>query len=787
MGWASQRTTGTPREYQLDKGGSQPVAGLPYVGIVKNTNDPIRAGRIQVWIKEFGNDNPADEDTWKTMSPVLPFYGTTEQFGTDTGEGSFVGNKQSYGMWWTAPDIDTQVVCIFGAGDPNQGYYIGSLVKPGINHMLPAIGSSRNYKLDNSPQSEYFRNATRLPVTEINDENPQIDGNPRFFAQPKPVHSVVAAEMLQQGLINDPVRGPIGSNAQRESPSQVFGMSTPGRPIYSGGLSEQDIRQRLESGAVLPQDAIIIARRGGHSIVMDDGDLTGQDQLIRIRTAKGHQITMSDSGDSFYIIHANGQTWMEFGSQGTVDVYATNSINFRSAGDINLHADRSVNINARALVNIRGERSVAIESNLISANADQAMLLYSDSFLGIKSDGSLSLKATKAGTWDGGSNMVLSAGCIALNSGDAPDVPEPSKITLQNLPDTTFEPNRGWVVQPGKIQTIATRVPTHEPYPFHGRGVTATADLQDTGEGQPFPREVDERFDSIQDTTFDAIALEQYEDQAPAAFSIGSISPEQVTGMLAQSSFNVDQDAFTLSDELGVGKYGFSPDQLEAAGYLKPGTVEFYLTDGTATASEILRSPNVWSGQAGVTNVAALLSDPRLQDAVQTDLYQLSLQGLRSQGIVTGDENPAKLAGIIQAGSKYGAETVRDWIKGTVQDETILTDLNKLGRSAQYAVQLVDQKVSSAIQGFSTVPPTSTNVTGRNLIDDAVSAVIGNPKVPSPDYGGRIRDARFDFYDNVADADLTYTGDDEIVLARINTERARRGLPPLGPGGTILT
>ena len=180
--------------------------------------------------------------------------------------------------------------------------------------------------------------------------------------------------------------------------------------------------------------------------------------------------------------------------------------------------------------------------------------------------------------------------------------------------------------------------------------------------------------------------------------------------------------------------------------------------------------------------MAALLSDPRLQDAVQTDLYQLSLQGLRSQGIVTGDENPAKLAGIIQAGSKYGAETVRDWIKGTVQDETILTNLNKLGRSAQYAVQLVDQKVSSAIQGFSTVPVTSTNVTARNLIDDAVTNVIGNPKVPSPNYVGTL-----DFYANTSDADLTYTGDDEIVLARINNERARRGLPPLGPGGTILT
>ena len=125
---------------------------------------------------------------------------------------------------------------------------------------------------------------------------------------------------------------------------------------------------------------------------------------------------------------------------------------------------------------------------------------------------------------------------------------------------------------------------------------------------------------------------------------------------------------------------------------------------------------------------------------------------------------------------------MRDWIKGTVQDTNILSDINKLARSAQYAVQLVDQKVSSAIQGFSTVPLTSTNVTARNLIDGAVSDIIGNPKVPSPTYTGT-----FDFYANVADADLTYSGDDEIVLARINSERARRGLPPLGPGGTILT
>ncbi len=775
-----QRSRGRGQGYKFDRGG-MPTEFGPFIGVVKNNVDPTRAGRLQVWIEQFSGDNEEDDTLWRTVSYIPPFYGVTPQSGTDQGAGTYVGNPNSYGMWFTPPDLETQVICFFVGGDPTQGYYIGCVPDQGITHMVPSIGAAKRYQADNKAQEPYFKDAVQLPVTEINDENEAVFNNPRYFDQPKPVHSYVAGQMIQQGLIKDVLRGPITSSSQRESPSSVFGISTPGRAVYQGGLNEETIKQQVESGALKPTDVKVVGRRGGHSIVMDDGDLQGYDNLIRIRTAKGHQITMSDSGDSFYIIHANGQTWMEFGSQGTVDVYATNSINFRSAGDINLHADRSVNINAKFLVNIRGERSVAIESNLISANADKAILLYSDSFVGIKSDGTLSLKATKAGTWDGGSNMVLSAGCIALNSGDAPDVPEPAKITLQNLPDTTFEQNRGWVVQPGKLQTIATRAPTHEPYPFHGRGITATADLQDPGEGLTFPAEVNERYDTIQDTEFDAIALEQYEDQDPAAFSIGSISPEQVTGMLAQSSYNVDQDAFEISDDLGVGKYGFSAEQLEASGYLKPGTVEFYLSDGTATLTEILGSPNVWSGQAGVTSVASLLSDPRLQDAVQTDLYQLSLVDLRSQGVVTGTEDAAKLAGLIQAGSKYGAAGVKEWIKGTVQDTTVLSDINKLARSAQYAVQLTDQKVSSAIQGFSTVPATSTNVTARNLIDGAVADVIGNPKVPTPNYVGGL-----DFYANVSDSDLTYTGDDEIVLARVNSERARRGLPPLGPGGTIL-
>jgi hypothetical protein len=123
----------------------------------------------------------------------------------------------------------------------------------------------------------------------------------------------------------------IGSTSQRESPSGCYGISTPGRAIYLGGIGggaggDAGITNQ-ELQAAQPSAVNVIARRGGHTLVMDDGDLNGNDNLIRIRTSKGHQITMSDDGNCLYICHANGQSWIELGQEGTMDVYTTNSVN----------------------------------------------------------------------------------------------------------------------------------------------------------------------------------------------------------------------------------------------------------------------------------------------------------------------------------------------------------------------------------------------------------------------------------------------------------------------------
>lgn len=477
------RSKGRAPGYRFDRGGTPTEFG-PFIGVVVNNIDPTRAGRLQVWIQQFGAttaDGAPDfdaKDTWRTVNYIPPFYGATPHTGTTQGAGTFLGNQQSYGMWFTPPDLYTQVICFFVGGDPNQGYYMGCVPDLTINHMVPAIGASSQFELENAAQKAYFADVTQLPVTEINNENNAVYEQPRFFDQKRPVHSFVAAEMLQQGLITDTIRGPITSSSQRESPSAVFGISTPGRAIYQGGLTERDIRQQVESGSLRPEQVEVIARRGGHSLVMDDGDLDGADNLVRIRTAKGHQITMSDDGDCFYIIHANGQTWLEFGVEGTVDVFATNSVNVRTQGAINLHADKDININAGADINIKAKNIKLEATEDMSLLSTNKTTIYSSSLVGIKSDGTLNCQST-TGAWDGGSSLNLIAASIGLNSGGSASVEAPSSLKDLELPDVKFVVDVGWVVEEGVLKSIVTRAPTHEPYPYHNEGVNVQVSLDE--------------------------------------------------------------------------------------------------------------------------------------------------------------------------------------------------------------------------------------------------------------------------------------------------------------------
>ena len=481
-----QRNKGVASNYRFDRGGMSAIFG-PFVGVVKNNVDPTRQGRLQVFIEQLAGTNPEDETLWRTVSYCSPFYGATppqpgKKGSTDTVGGYLDGNPQSYGMWFTPPDLGVSVLCFFAGGDPNLGYYMGCIPDQGMTHMIPAIGASTKFDLQNSDQKSYYLGATVLPVTEINPNNEQIDDNPQFYNQPKPVHSFLAAEMFQQGTLADTQRGPISSTSQRESPSAVFGISTPGRAVYNGGVTEADIQKRIADNSLTSSDVNVIGRRGGHSLVMDDGNIEGKDNLVRVRTSGGHQITMSDDGNFLYIIHANGQAWLELGQEGTLDVYATNSVNVRTQGTINLHADEDINMFAGGKINMKSAGGTTIETEKkLTLSSTEETIMYSKARIAVRADGSLALVSRK-GSWNAGSDMTLQAGGIDLNGGSAENVEPPKKLEKRVMPDTEFNQATGWQVAPVGLESIVTRAPTHEPWPFHNQGVSVEVKMEP---GQP--------------------------------------------------------------------------------------------------------------------------------------------------------------------------------------------------------------------------------------------------------------------------------------------------------------
>lgn len=484
MASQTERSRGRGSNYKLDRGGAPAEFG-PFYGIVKNTTDSTRSGRIQVFITAFGDGDENDPDKWTWVSYLPSFFGSTPYNPSKEGAGAYIdGNSNSYGMWFTPPDIDVTVLCVFANGDRSQGYYIGVVPDQSVGHMVPAIGATPAWVPENENQGSYFEGAPQLPVVEINTNNLAFEESSKFFDKPKPIHGVVAQTMFTQGLIKDPERGPISSSSQRESPSSVFGFSTPGIPVYQGGLKPDNIQQKLDAGEVKPSDIKVIGRTGGHSIVLDDGDINGSTRLMRFRTTAGHQITMSDSGEFIYITHANGLTWIELGKEGTLDVYATNSINLRTQGDINLHADRDINMFAGRTIKAKSGEGLSLQAgkdlNLITENS---MNIYGKSYIGVKSDGSLALQGSE-GTWAAGSRFVVKAGSIDLNGPSAPDVGAPPNITKTILDSTEFKTATGWEVVPDGLESIVSRAPTHEPYPYHNKGVDVEIKLE---QGQPSP------------------------------------------------------------------------------------------------------------------------------------------------------------------------------------------------------------------------------------------------------------------------------------------------------------
>jgi phage-related protein len=671
---------------------SEPDAGsavtreVPVFGIVKDNIDPTRSGRLRVYISDLGGDDPDDSDSWSTVSYMTPFYGRTDPSGGDTGYGEFTSNPSSYGMWNSPPDIGSKVICLFVNGDPNYGFWIGCVPEPEALFMVPAIGSSDKV-ITNEGEAQSYGGATRLPVTNMNSNNTAISDSPTFLNEPKPVHSYVASILSQQGLIRDPIRGTISTSAQRESPSRVgWGVSSPGRPIYEGGFTDETVADEATKSGTGGEGLKVIARRGGHSIVMDDGDLTGADQLIRLRTALGHQILMSDDGQCLHIIHSNGQSWIELGKEGTIDMYSTNSVNIRTQGDLNLHADNNINMHAAKQLNIQAESINMNSEKDTNHKIGTDYSVYTKGKETHKVDAQMSFESGSDASFASKNIAYINGSKVNLNTGATGSVPKTvPPIPIQAHTDTLFDATKGYAAAPGKLLSIVSRAPAHAPWANAGQGVDVKTSTNASSElpspPSPAVAKTNTAVNGATPATVTAASAATVPPVNAVSTSLDKNTTAAMVSAVAKSAADgpaklaVSTGAAVIQTANGavaaIGSLAQTPTQLQNAGILKPGSAALVnsLVQGGANVTSAMTN-NLFTGKPGAETLSALVQNTGAQVQAQVELFQKSQTALTTSGVMTGKEAPAAIAGLVLSGSQVGIKATLDTVKNVASSAT---------------------------------------------------------------------------------------------------------------------
>jgi len=466
--------------YDKDKTPGIKLDSGPFVGIVKNNTDAARLGRLKVYIPDIGGDE-AVSSSWFTVTYASPYYGQTT--GTDSAADSNFGTEQqTYGFWAVPPDLDNQVLCTFVAGDPSRGFWFACIPTSQSKHMIPGIARGRDFpdgargqyvyppELD-PVNRELTKRNVYLPNSELNLNSTEKDTRPDYLAFPKVVHSFQAETVIQQGLETDPVRGTITSSSQRETPSAVFGISTPGRTVND--LKDKfKTKQAIDAELNKPESTITsnqrTARKGGHTLVMDDGDVYGDNNLVRLRTAGGHTILMNDTENIIYITNKEGNAYVELTPNGAVNVYSAKTLSVRSELDINLHADANVNIQAGDSINCFAEKNIEVQAQQKRERVANEHLMDAGRY-DLRVGGQIKIKSGTTSGWTVGQGELWLTGTqVHLNtSGKAVDVPDRvaplEQYKKQNVKYDT-EINRWVIDEASTLASIATFTPTHEPW-----------------------------------------------------------------------------------------------------------------------------------------------------------------------------------------------------------------------------------------------------------------------------------------------------------------------------------
>lgn len=648
------------------------------IGIVKVNSHPARMGNLSVFIPQFGNTGTTsgkrledDPSQWRQVRYCSPFYSRTE-VSTATGQpNNSISVKNTAGMIYPCPDIGTRVLCFFPEGRNAEGFWFACAPDTYMMQSLPEPSMTSNY----DATSQRVRH-TRAPAGEFNDLENDVTKIKNFLQPKRALDTDSLNQLVAQGLDQDEIRGLTTSSYMRETPSEVFGITTKGRRVDQRGRdisTRTDILEALKQGTDLrpdQQDVLIkpIARKHGHAFVMDDGDLEGNSNLVRIRSSHGHQILLHDTEDLIYISNGSGSAWIQMDRAGQIDLYSSVNVNVRSR-NINFHADDSIKFHAKRTIQMVAEQNAHIEGGtMVNLYSDQgSAYMFGGKGIQIKGAGTVNVESSSGFNLKASGDMKIQASCLALQ-GSAAGAQKQNKAVLKDLTDTGRDATGFWSANT-QVKTSVDRAPSHEPYSEHK--VTTQPSIYTAVETEPVAgTENQPQFPANPPATKDT-GIQQVRNQPnPERVSATSIAkqPNLSVSMGKLDSDSVRAVGAAVTEKLGtdfnyaavdavtgaVGKYAANVDVLKKAGFVRP---EIFFNGQLA-------DPKAWTGKNGIDSLAAFSENDYEQENIFTTGLFEKYQELATNGGIKQDDDVETVAGMVTTAYVTDSETARKFREG---------------------------------------------------------------------------------------------------------------------------
>jgi len=456
----------------------------PYIAEVMAIGDPTKNNRVAVSIIDQDNSVSKDDPaTWIDVTIALPHYGAVPH---TTGRSSRSKDEHdggtSYGLTISEPDVGTNCLVTFANGDRSQGYIIAFIPNPFQSATTTGRGIAVDKELiawTDYDKEEWFNSGKQFPIIE---KNLKAADKPNYSTITKLKYGfdrLMSRILYAQGLLFDTIRGVTSTSTARQAPKGMIGMSTQGRKLPDPA-DDSELLEKYQSNpyGLSTSELDITSRKPGHSFIMDDGEVSGSNDLIRLRSGTGHQILLHDTKGLLYIANASGTSWIEMSKSGKIDIFAGDSMSIHTHGDLNLTADRNFNLTVGEDVNISASGKVKSQSGKgthltagesIRTNAGTSTTINSGTFMAnyaetnqtmiaqgttnVVSKGILSLHGTaNIGIESFGGNVLVKGTEIRFNDSSEDHWPDKHSADIP-LEATT--------------SSITARIPQHEPWDQH--------------------------------------------------------------------------------------------------------------------------------------------------------------------------------------------------------------------------------------------------------------------------------------------------------------------------------